>query len=67
MTRSMRKVIAGILLGIAVGALVGLIATALGADLGAGGRPMVLARALVLSLGLFVVTLSWRGRTKKRD
>lgn len=67
MTRGMRKAIAGMLLVIAASALAGLVAVAFGADLGAGGRPMVLARALVLSLGLFVVTLRWRERTKGRD
>lgn len=66
MTNFMRKVLAGIWLTIALGALVGLVAHLSGADLGEGARPMLFARALVLSVGLFVVTLKWRRRPRRR-
>lgn len=65
MTRGMRNFLATLLLIIAVGALVGLVAVALGASLGEGARPMLFARALVLSVGLFVVTWCW-GRKRKK-
>lgn len=62
----MRKVLAGVCLLIAVAALTGLIASLLGADLGEGGRPMLFARALVLSVGGLVITLRWRRRGLNR-
>ena len=62
----MRKVLAGVLLVIAVGSLVGLIASFAGVQVGQGGRPMLFARALVLSVGLLLLTLRWR-RGGRRD
>ena len=66
MTNFMRKVLAGIWLAIALAALVGLVAHLSGADLGEGARPMLFARALVLSVGLLIVTLKWRRRPQRR-
>lgn len=58
----MRKILAALLALVAVAALVGLIASLAGVQVGAGGRPMLFARALVLSLALLLVTMRWRRR-----
>lgn len=60
MTETMRKILASLLSLLALLALVGLIATAIGMD--PGGSPMLFARALVISVGLLVITLRWRRR-----
>ena len=58
----MRKALAVVLLGIALAALVGLMAVAFGADLGKGASPMLFARAMVISVGLFFVTIKVKRR-----
>lgn len=65
MTRGMRNVLVAVLLLIAVVALVGLVAVMFGVPLGEGARPMLFARALVLSAGLLVITWRWGGRRRR--
>lgn len=66
MTETVRRLLAGIWLAIALGALIGLVAHVSGVDLGEGARPMLFARALVLSVGLLIVTLKWRTKPHRR-
>lgn len=63
MTRDMRKLLAALLILIAVGSLVGLIGSATG--LVESGRPMLFARALVVSVGLLLITLRWPARRRR--
>lgn len=58
----MRKILAALLALVAVAALVGLVASLAGVQVGEGGRPMLFARALVLSVALLLVTMRWRRR-----